>query len=195
MQIDDLTKLPSDGNQETEGLGKAPATQANTQTAITYKSANHSEDDLDAAADLVNSGGQLTIRMDAHRIGRLPVVILAKSGEDVIGVAAIKGKKPIGELGYLVVTEDHRRKGIAKKMTQLRISRAKSRGYEAIYASVRAENKASAANLKASGFELLGSNKSPYSSNILEYWVMFFDEDEREGNEVFLRHRFNLNDD
>jgi len=82
-------------------------------------------------------------------------VILAKTFEgEIVGCAAIKaGKGTVGELGYLVVSPHYRRQGIAQGLTQKRIEVAKALGIMILYATIRAENTSSQANLLKAGFQ------------------------------------------
>lgn len=92
-------------------------------------------------------------------------VILAKTLEgEIVGCAAIKAGKgtvgkgtvdkgTVGELGYLVVSSHYRRQGIAQGLTQKRIEVAKALGISILYATIRAENTSSQANLLKAGFQ------------------------------------------
>uniref|UniRef100_UPI000AF2BC64 GNAT family N-acetyltransferase n=1 Tax=Poseidonibacter lekithochrous TaxID=1904463 RepID=UPI000AF2BC64 len=76
-------------------------------------------------------------------------VVAVNTKQEVIGMASIKGSETQSdylELGYLFVSSDYRRMGIAAKFTQIRIDYAKKNGVKVLYAIVEPDNHASINN-------------------------------------------------
>lgn len=109
---------------------------------------------LKAAANLVDSRDD-----NAHPLShelffesRAVVIALTKTG-GLVGCAAIKkGHGDIAETGYLMVAPAYRRRGIAQRLTQERINIARDNGVKLLWATIRAENTASQANLLKNGW-------------------------------------------
>lgn len=111
--------------------------------------------ELALAAQLIDGRDDNAHPLDHQVFFHSRAVILAKTIEgEILGCAAIKaGKGTVGELGYLVVSPHYRRQGIAQGLTQKRIEVAKALGILILYATIRAENTSSQANLLKAGFQ------------------------------------------
>jgi len=112
-------------------------------------------EELALAAQLIDGRDDNAHPLDHQVFFDSRAVILAKTFEgEIVGCAAIKaGKGTVGELGYLVVSPHYRRQGIAQGLTQKRIEVAKALGIMILYATIRAENTSSQANLLKAGFQ------------------------------------------
>ncbi|MBW3514777.1 GNAT family N-acetyltransferase [Shewanella sp. NKUCC01_JLK] len=117
-------------------------------------------EELALAAQLIDGRDDNAHPLDHQVFFHSRAVILAKTIEgEIVGCAAIKagkgtvGKGTVGELGYLVVSPYYRRQGIAQGLTQKRIEVAKALGILILYATIRAENTSSQANLLKAGFQ------------------------------------------
>ena len=112
-------------------------------------------EELALAAQLIDGRDDNAHPLDHQVFFDSRAVILAKTLEgEIVGCAAIKaGKGTVGELGYLVVSSHYRRQGIAQGLTQKRIEVAKALGILILYATIRAENTSSQANLLKAGFQ------------------------------------------
>lgn len=117
-------------------------------------------EELALAAQLIDGRDDNAHPLDHQVFFDSRAVILAKTLEgEIVGCAAIKagkgtvGKGTVGELGYLVVSPYYRRQGIAQGLTQKRIEVAKALGISILYATIRAENTSSQANLLKAGFQ------------------------------------------
>lgn len=112
-------------------------------------------EELALAAQLIDGRDDNAHPLDHQVFFDSRAVILAKTIEgEIVGCAAIKaGKGTVGELGYLVVSSHYRRQGIAQGLTQKRIEVAKALGISILYATIRAENTSSQANLLKAGFQ------------------------------------------
>lgn len=117
-------------------------------------------EELALAAQLIDGRDDNAHPLDHQVFFHSRAVILAKTIEgEIVGCAAIKagkgtvGKGTVGELGYLVVSPHYRRQGIAQGLTQKRIEVAKVLGILILYATIRAENTSSQANLLKAGFQ------------------------------------------
>ena len=112
-------------------------------------------EELALAAQLIDGRDDNAHPLDHQVFFHSRAVILAKTFEgEIVGCAAIKaGKGTVGELGYLVVSSHYRRQGIAQGLTQKRIEVAKALGISIWYATIRAENTSSQANLLKAGFQ------------------------------------------
>ncbi|MCS6231089.1 GNAT family N-acetyltransferase [Shewanella baltica] len=112
-------------------------------------------EELALAAQLIDGRDDNAHPLDHQVFFDSRAVILAKTLEgEIVGCAAIKaGKGTVGELGYLVVSSHYRRQGIAQGLTQKRIEVAKALGISILYATIRAENTSSQANLLKAGFQ------------------------------------------
>ncbi|MGL4476351.1 MAG: GNAT family N-acetyltransferase [Shewanella sp.] len=106
-------------------------------------------------------------------LSRAVIVALAPSGQ-LVGCAAIKqGEGDVAEMGYLVVHPDFRRQGIAQRLTQERVSRAKALGIKLLWATVRDENLASKANLNKAGWQFWHSFYSARGTgNIIDWFYL-----------------------
>lgn len=111
--------------------------------------------ELAAAASLLDRRDDNAHPLDHQVFASSRAVVLAKTLQgEIVGCAAIKaGMGCIGELGYLVVSPIYRRQGIAQGLTLKRIEVAKSLGITILYATIRAENTSSKANLLKAGFQ------------------------------------------
>lgn len=117
-------------------------------------------EELALAAQLIDGRDDNAHPLDHQVFFNSRAVILAKTLEgEIVGCAAIKAGKgavdkgTVGELGYLVVSPYYRRQGIAQGLTQKRIEVAKALGISILYATIRAENTSSQANLLKAGFQ------------------------------------------
>ncbi|WP_300484068.1 GNAT family N-acetyltransferase [Shewanella sp.] len=117
-------------------------------------------EELALAAQLIDGRDDNAHPLDHQVFFDSRAVILAKTLEgEIVGCAAIKAGKgtvdngTVGELGYLVVSSYYRRQGIAQGLTQKRIEVAKALGISILYATIRAENTSSQANLLKAGFQ------------------------------------------
>ena len=112
-------------------------------------------EELALAAQLIDGRDDNAHPLDHQVFFDSRAVILAKTLKgEIVGCAAIKaGKGTVGELGYLVVSSHYRREGIAPGFTQKRIEVAKALGISILYATIRAENTSSQANLLKAGFQ------------------------------------------
>ena len=112
-------------------------------------------EELALAAQLIDGRDDNAHPLDHQVFFDSRAVILAKTLKgEIVGCAAIKtGKGTVGELGYLVVSPYYRRQGIAQGLTQKRIEVAKALGISILYATIRAENTSSQANLLKAGFQ------------------------------------------
>jgi ribosomal protein S18 acetylase RimI-like enzyme len=117
-------------------------------------------EELALAAQLIDGRDDNAHPLDHQVFFHSRAVILAKTIEgEIVGCAAIKAGKgtvdkgTVGELGYLVVSPYYRRQGIAQGLTQKRIEVAKALGILILYATIRAENTSSQANLLKAGFQ------------------------------------------
>ena len=117
-------------------------------------------EELALAAQLIDGRDDNAHPLDHQVFFDSRAVILAKTLKgEIVGCAAIKAGKgtvdkgTVGELGYLVVSPYYRRQGIAQGLTQKRIEVAKALGISILYATIRAENTSSQANLLKAGFQ------------------------------------------
>lgn len=117
-------------------------------------------EELALAAQLIDGRDDNAHPLDHQVFFDSRAVILAKTIEgEIVGCAAIKAGKgtvdkgTVGELGYLVVSPHYRRQGIAQGLTHKRIEVAKALGMSILYATIRAENTSSQANLLKAGFQ------------------------------------------
>ncbi|VEF25261.1 Predicted acetyltransferase [Shewanella baltica] len=117
-------------------------------------------EELALAAQLIDGRDDNAHPLDHQVFFDSRAVILAKTLKgEIVGCAAIKAGKgtvdkgTVGELGYLVVSPYYRRQGIAQGLTQKRIEVAKALGNSILYATIRAENTSSQANLLKAGFQ------------------------------------------
>ena len=112
-------------------------------------------EELALAAQLIDGRDDNAHPLDHQVFFHSRAVILAKTIEgEIVGCAAIKaGKGTVGELGYLVVSPYYRRQGIAQGLTHKRIEVAKALGMSILYATIRAENTSSQANLLKAGLQ------------------------------------------
>ncbi|MCU8024467.1 MULTISPECIES: GNAT family N-acetyltransferase [unclassified Shewanella] len=117
-------------------------------------------EELALAAQLIDGRDDNAHPLDHQVFFHSRAVILAKTIEgEIVGCAAIKAGKgtvdkgTVGELGYLVVSPYYRRQGIAQGLTHKRIEVAKALGMSILYATIRAENTSSQANLLKAGFQ------------------------------------------
>lgn len=117
-------------------------------------------EELALAAQLIDGRDDNAHPLDHQVFFDSRAVILAKTLKgEIVGCAAIKAGKgtvdkgTVGELGYLVVSSHYRRQGIAQGLTQKRIEVAKALGISILYATIRAENTSSQANLLKAGFQ------------------------------------------
>lgn len=112
-------------------------------------------EELMLAASLIEQRDDNAHPLEHSVFFRSRAVVLAKTPQgNIVGCAAIKaGEGKIGEFGYLVVSPLYRRQGIAQRLTQKRIEVAKSLGIAILFATIRAENISSRANLLKAGFK------------------------------------------
>ncbi len=128
--------------------------------------------------DLINDGGQLswvlTPQRLAGKLGSTGMLFGLYYDNEPVGVIAIKEMHIEGihggEIGYLYVHPDHRSLPNAIKLYNAALDNAKRYGF--LMASTITTNREVNTLLKRSSrVELLFSAKSPYSSNILNYWM------------------------
>ncbi|MBV7317339.1 GNAT family N-acetyltransferase [Shewanella sp. NIFS-20-20] len=102
------------------------------------------------------------------------VIVALKTDGSLVGCAAIKeGAGDVAEMGYLVVHPDYRRQGIAQRLTQERVRRARAVGVKLLWATVRDENQASKANLLKAGWTFWHSFYSVRGTgNIIDWFYM-----------------------
>lgn len=112
-----------------------------------------------AAADLIDSRDDNAYPLDRDAFFQARALVVAVNAQDeLVGCAVIKaGRGVVGECGFLVVNKHYRRQGVATKLTQLRIDVARQMGIQLLYATVRAENIASRANLLKAGWQFWGN--------------------------------------
>ena len=139
--------------------------------AVTYSSAP-TEDQLEQAADLVDSGGQLAAKLDRTKFRRSSVLVVAlDNGGTVVGAAAVKPRQgAIAETGYLIVRPDHRRQGIAEQLTERRIDEARRKGIALLFSNVRRDNEPSIGNLRKTKFQHWGDFVSAYGTDHVISW-------------------------
>jgi len=113
--------------------------------------------DYDAAIALLQSRDDNHHPLDPDALRRSRLLLLAREQGQLLGCAAIKaGNGEVGELGYLMVAQEARRRGIAKRLTEARVAAAREMGLSLLFATVRDENRASRDNLLQSGWQFFG---------------------------------------
>jgi RimJ/RimL family protein N-acetyltransferase len=131
--------------------------------------------ELNKAADLIDSGGQLAEKLDREKFKRSGAIVVAFNQENaVVGVAAIKEPQgDVAEIGYLIVDLDFRRRGIAQELTKRRIDAAKEKGLRLLFTNVRRNNTESIGNLKKADFRHWGDFMSAYQTNRVISWFFY----------------------
>ncbi len=129
----------------------------------------------EAAADLIDAGGQLAEKLDRAKLARACVIVIALDAAGrVIGVGAVKERRgSIAEVGYLMVDPEFRRRGIAQELTQRRIAAARDAGLELLFTNVRRDNVESRGNLHKAGFVLWGDFMSAYHTQRVISWFYY----------------------
>ena len=135
-------------------------------------------DSLQDLVDLINSGGQLswTLTIDRlmNKLGSNGVLIGLYHNDTPVGVIGIK-KASIsgitgGEIGYLYIDSEHRSLSNAIKLYDEAINNASK--FSFLIATTITTNKQVNTLLKRSSkMDLILTAKSPFSSNILNYWL------------------------
>jgi len=90
-------------------------------------------------ANLINSGGQLRIKLTPYGILRSGIeYVIETYGEKVAGVIGLEKQHPkVTELKHLCVAPDFRRKGIGRKLLEKGILASKT---TFVYGTVRSDN-------------------------------------------------------
>ncbi|ABL99289.1 GNAT family N-acetyltransferase [Shewanella amazonensis] len=115
------------------------------------------DEDVVAAADLIDSRDDNHHPLDRAALAKARLLLLARLDGRLVGCGAIKaGDGEVAELGYLVVASQYRRLGIGARLTQARIDWARAQGIKLLWATVRAENQASRENLLKAGWQFYG---------------------------------------
>lgn len=118
---------------------------------VTYKTHDFCSDELTAACDLVNQGGQLSIVLSEQRLREVYFVVIALSQTKVVGVSCIKTNKKVAEIGYTAVCASYRRRGVGQSMTKLLIDHALKKKITSLAAIVYKANTANRAKLEKMG--------------------------------------------
>ena len=117
--------------------------------------------DFEAAADLIDKRDDNAHPLDRNLFYGAHTLVVARYHQQVIGCAVIKSisglPQGVGECGFLVVSPQYRRIGIARRLTQKRLEVARQQGLHFLFATVRDENHASRANLLHSGWQFWGN--------------------------------------
>jgi GNAT superfamily N-acetyltransferase len=132
------------------------------------------DEQLAAAADLIDYGGQLAEKLDRYRFQQSSVIVVAFEDAKVVGVAAVKRRRgDAAETGYLVVHKNYRRIGIGNYLLTRRIEESRKQGLAFLYTNVRAMNEESIGNLKKSGFQFWGNFISRYGTPHIISWFFY----------------------
>lgn len=110
-----------------------------------YAPAELSKDEIRVCISLVQKGGALeNPEWAADQLPRAIIIAIKRDGSEIVGVGAIKRRRPkyagdkarksgfefdsnAHELGYVVVKESHRRKGISQQITAKLLSAFQTR--------------------------------------------------------------------
>ena len=128
---------------------------AKTVTFITTPS----PEQLEAAAALVDAGGQRKRPVKRSRFRKARAVVLVLNDHSqVVGMAAVKrSKSNVAEVGDAVLLPDYRPHGTAKRAFQVLLQEAMKQGVDVLYAKVRPTNVAPLGLLKRAKFQLWGN--------------------------------------
>lgn len=154
--------------------------------SITFKAgatSKFSVGELREVASLINAGGQIVSHMSANDVKSAKSLAVAISDGHIVAIAALKpsmtayknrvfenagvpseAKKYNSEIGWLMVSPEFRGQGLGKTLTQKLLATA---GSTPIYATVRANNKASLGLLTGVGFSPLGKPFKGLSGNMI----------------------------
>ncbi len=130
---------------------------------------------LKQAEDLLDSRTNVKDLLDREAFSRSFVVVIAVHDSRVIAVASIKGgNHPTAkELGYLMVSPDFRRLGIAAALTKLRMQYAEDNGLDLLYSVIKDANLPSIANMEKHGFQKFGLYRSIFGSGLAFAWYFY----------------------
>ena len=119
---------------------------------IVFKTQNISQRELFTATELVNSGGQLAVKLTPERLKNTFHLIVVKRHNDVIGVSSIKAHNKVAEIGYTYVNPSYRRLQIGQQMTEQLIDHAMKNGISMLCGMVSKSNIINQNKLKKLGF-------------------------------------------
>jgi L-amino acid N-acyltransferase YncA len=114
---------------------------------------------LEAAAALVDAGGQRKRPVKRHRFRKARTVVLVLNDRgQVVGVTAVKkSESNVAEVGDAVLLPDYRPYGTAKRAFQILLQEVRKQGIDVLYAKVRPTNVAPIALLKRARFQFWGN--------------------------------------
>jgi len=106
----------------------------------------------------LNESGHLRDRVNIERLLNVSYIQIACTHwGDFIGGSTIKYcDDALAEMGYMFVTREYRRQGLAENMTISRIRYARKAGIKILCAKVKENNASSIANLRKAGFQSVG---------------------------------------
>jgi len=143
---------------------------------IVYQTSDFSDSDLNQACDLVNSAEQLTITLTPQRLKEIFFLVLAKAGDQVVGVSCIKADASVAEIGYTAVSVDFRRRRIGTRLTEVLLENAKNLGVPILSGLVHAANHANCAKLEKLEFTLASEYRSPLSGEMMRWYAYVIDD-------------------
>ncbi len=109
---------------------------------------------VDVGARMVDESGQIKNPLKLKRFHKSRVIAIALNEDgEVVGVGAVKkGSGPVAEVCNLTVRTDHRRRGIAFRLLELRIEESKRLGIELLWSKAKPDNAASIALVRSHHF-------------------------------------------
>jgi GNAT superfamily N-acetyltransferase len=152
---------------------------------MTYSPDDLSNEDIEACISLIREGGA-SYPKSVPELTRAMVVAIVHDGHEIVGVGAIKEKRPeyasiiarrsgfrfnknIHELGYVAVNESHRGLGLSYAITVKLLATFRERPLFATTA-----NKYMKGTLEQAGFVRRG-NEWPGFSGELSLWIKYVD--------------------
>ena len=139
---------------------------------IRYESTLSERQLVEAAQPIDETRSKKTSPPRIARLKSAPFKVCAISNDGhVVGVAAIKSIiHRAGEAGFLVVRNDYRRRGIARRLFRVRRSFAVDAGLDMLYANCVKSNAVSRKLLLDSGYCHFCDRVSPYGSGKTLSW-------------------------
>ena len=137
-----------------------------------------SQTELQQACDLINAGGQLSWTLTPaklnQKLGSDGAIFGLFDGEEIVGTIGLKHSTiqshSVAEVGYLYVIPEHRNFQNLMKLYNIASEYAPS--YDFVYATTIKTNQTINTILQRnSRVKFAFSAKSPFSNNILNYWV------------------------
>lgn len=102
----------------------------------------------------------------------LNVVAVSEEDDQVLGYCLCYQSFEEGNIVNVAVSEEARRKGIARKMLQYSMEQGQKRGMETFFLEVRISNEPAIRLYEGLGFERAGRRKNFYSAPVEDAWIM-----------------------